>query len=483
MENEVRNGVRKIRDAALDQRIDGWLAAHRDALVGDVVRMVKIRSVKEAALPGLPYGAGPGRAVDEAVAIGKGYGYETENDGYFTVSFLRKGKEERELAILAHIDVVPEGEGWRFDPYGAREENGYILGRGSQDNKGPALAALYVLRLLDGLGIELHHSVRVIWGADEESGMSDVVHYTGTHKNLPAFTLVCDSSFPVCYGEKGILEADLSADIGMDQVLALHGGVASNSVPDSAWIVVKGDAEDIRARLAGYDVVVEADDGGARITAKGVAGHAAYPQNSVNAIGKLAAVVAEAKLLTGEADRAVAFLASALADTDGAGLNIACTDDIQTSTTHVGGYVRFAEGALVQNVNIRYAIHADQDELLRNLRETAEANGFTLGNVENKPPRYDSLDDPKIQLLLQTAREYISPDLEPFIMGGGTHARCFPRAVPYGPFLHPEDSDQPRPYGSAHSVNEAVEIQTLLDAIKIYAVTLIRLDEMLSRDA
>ncbi|MDR1204926.1 MAG: Sapep family Mn(2+)-dependent dipeptidase, partial [Peptococcaceae bacterium] len=352
-------------DKVLDQKIDGWLAAHRGALARDIIRMVNIKSVKEDALPGLPYGAGLGRAVDEAAAIGRGYGYETENDGYYTVSFLRKGKREQELAILGHIDVVPEGEGWRFDPYDAREENGYILGRGSQDNKGPAVAALYVLRLLDGLGVELNHSVRVIWGADEESGMTDVVHYTETHGNLPAFTLVCDSSFPVCYGEKGLLTVDLSADIGTDQVLAFHGGVASNSVPDSAWIVVKGDARDIQAKLAGYDVETEAADGGARITAKGVAGHAAYPRNSVNAIGKLAGAVAGAKLLTGEAARAVAFLAAALADTGGAGLNIAFTDDINTSTTHVGGYVRFAQGTLVQNINIRYAIHADQEELLR----------------------------------------------------------------------------------------------------------------------
>jgi len=444
-------------EKALLGEFEAWIAQHRQELVGDLIEMVNVRSVKGDELPGKPFGEGPANAIDKAMEIGKKYGFETDNDEYYNVSFVLPGATKRELGILGHIDVVPEGEGWSFPPYDAKEQEDHVLGRGAGDNKGPSVAALYVLRMLRDLGVKLNHSVRVIWGANEEHGvMLDVIHYAQTH-TPPEFTLVCDAGFPVCYGEKGILSADLVAASDDARLLDFHGGIASNSVPDSAFIRYKGDAAAVRAKIPDESITVEEKDGAVVIAAKGVAGHAAFPMNSVNAIQKLARAVTDAGLFSGATRRAVRFIADAFQSSNGTGLDIECDDDIGTNTTHIGGMVRFEGGKIRQNINVRYAIHQDQDDLIRKLNARAAEGGFAVEDLENSAPRYDDPQDPKVKLLVEVSKEFVDKDAEPYLMGGGTHARKFPNAVPFGPGW-PRESERGKmkKFGSAHAADEAV---------------------------
>ena len=55
---------------------------------------------------------------------------------------------EEMIAVLGHLDVVPEGEGWSFPPFGGEIQDGKVLGRGSIDDKGPTITALYALAAL-----------------------------------------------------------------------------------------------------------------------------------------------------------------------------------------------------------------------------------------------------------------------------------------------------------------------------------------------
>ena len=58
------------------------------------------------------------------------------------------------LNILAHLDVVDEGSGWTVtEPYLPRLVDGMLYGRGTDDDKGPAMAALYAMRAVKELGI------------------------------------------------------------------------------------------------------------------------------------------------------------------------------------------------------------------------------------------------------------------------------------------------------------------------------------------
>ena len=111
------------------------------------------------------------------------------------------------IAILAHMDVVPSGEGWETDPFKPEVKNGRLYGRGACDDKGPyaaswaAIKALLEITKLKG---------KIILGAvvDEERGSKRGVKLLLKQKKLN-----CDYCFipdggkmnEMVMGEKGIL--------------------------------------------------------------------------------------------------------------------------------------------------------------------------------------------------------------------------------------------------------------------------------------
>jgi succinyl-diaminopimelate desuccinylase len=189
--------------------------------------------------------------------------------------------------------------------------------------------------------------------------------------------------------------------------------------------------------------------------------------------------VSDTTLFSGITLKALKFIAAAFADTHGAGLGIDITDDIGTNTTHVGGYIRLEGDKLKQNINVRYAIKADQEQLIQRLERTAGEAGFTVEDIDNNLPRYDSLDDKRMQTLMAVVKDVLGVAGEPVTMGGGTHARKMPNAVPYGPGMEKLFPPKEPHFGSPHGKDEAVEISKLQTALKVYVIALLRLDALL----
>ena len=76
--------------------------------------------------------------------------------------------------------------------------------------------------------------------------------------------------------------------------------------------------------------------------------------------------------------------------------------------------------------------------------------------------------------------EVTGEDAKPFTMGGGTYARHFPLAVSFGPeaALGQMPADLPSFVGSIHGPNEAVSLDHLCKALKIYIYSLLALQEV-----
>lgn len=82
--------------------------------------------------------------------------------------------------------MVPAGEGWTVtEPFEPVEKDGKLYGRGTADDKGPAVAALYAMRAIKELGIPVKKNVRLILGTDEECGSSDIEVYYKREKEAP----------------------------------------------------------------------------------------------------------------------------------------------------------------------------------------------------------------------------------------------------------------------------------------------------------
>ena len=468
----------------LAEKIDEWIENHREEFVRDLIDMVNIRSVSMPGEGGYAFGTGCRNCADAFMALGERYGFLSENDDYYCTSILLKGKEgsavrEEELGILGHLDVVPEGEGWHYEPYQAIERDGYVIGRGSGDNKGGTIMSLYAMRCLRDLGYELNHTVRLIAGFNEESGMEDVAHYLSTH-TPPKYTIVCDGGWAMCIGEKGIVTADLVLELPDDSLREICGGIASNAVPDKAFARVAPVAREVLEQIKGEHPELEISRQGEDILigTQGRAAHAFVPHTGINAIYRLLDILCKYPVISSAAAQKMDQLRRCFTDDYGTGLCIDFEDQESGKTTCIGGMIRTAGRSVTQNINIRYAVTQNGEVLLSNLQSRCEKAGIRVEQITHSKPRMASLEEPVVKLLLDTCHEFLDGSYEPYVMGGGTHARVFPDALPYGP----AEMGGPQPFGTAHGIDEAVNVDRLLRAIRVYVPALIRLDRFYGTD-
>lgn len=462
----------KSKEQQIAASVDAWAAAHREELVQDLMALIRIPSVTEH-----------GPVIDHLMALGQKYGFAGERDGDYSANLLWPGTEAgRELGMLGHLDTVPAGKGWRYAPYDPAEKDGYVIGRGSSDNKGPVIMALFVMRCMKELGLTLNSSLRLIAGCREETDMQDVVRYLQTHP-LPDYTLNCDGAWALCLGEKGIFTADLVQEFTTGNLLCISGGTADNMVPDEAHaILTHADAAalDFAKRLY-PDMIVEKAPEGIALRIKGISAHCCVPHQGKNAIYRLLQLLCDARLLTGDAAIVIDRLRQCFPDDYGSGLRICHEDSASGRTSCVGSMLRCENGRLIQTINVRTAVTQRQEQLLSSLQKRLGKLNIALENAQWSPPRYDAQDQPEIQLLLDVCRTYLDKKAKPYVMGGGTHSRLFPRSIPFG--AGSVDPRRKNPFGDPHCADEAVCIDDLIKAIKVYVIALLRLDVHFSQKA
>ena len=151
-----------------DKRIVDWMETHREAFLADLMALCRIDSTAGPARENAPYGPGPKKALEAAMAMSAGYGFQVTNHGDRVMTADMGPDETPMLDILAHLDVVGPGDGWDTDPFEPTVKgDGCIYGRGVADDKGGAIAALYGLRCVRELGLPMHGRCRLILGTDE----------------------------------------------------------------------------------------------------------------------------------------------------------------------------------------------------------------------------------------------------------------------------------------------------------------------------
>lgn len=490
--------------------IKEWVSAQRADMLETAMELIRIRSVSEPGTSEHPYGEGCARILDKALAMGKEMGFAVENHGYHCGSILLPGRTDREIGIFVHLDVVHEGTGWSTDPYTPMVRDGWLYGRGSADDKGPAAAVLYSMKYLKQHGIQLEHTIRLYLGCSEERGMEDIGYYT-SHYPAPDFSFTPDASFPVCYGEKGILEGEFSCPIPKghmkSQIVEFTAGVASNAVPATARVVLDhvsyaGVKSYVRGLDSSGDFSVERggkqeaaaqekevqeaaaqetdhSEGCVIIEASGKSAHAAFPEGSDSAAVKLARMLSEAPFLEEEEKDAFRFMDRGFADYYGEGMGISFEDKLSGRLTLVGGMARTEQGRFVQNFNIRYSVTADVERMAEQLSRTAGEYGWILDWIRDDPPCVISPDRPEVEELTAICQRVLGTEVEAYSMGGGTYARKLPNAVAFGPGIRGQKKPCPPGHGGGHQPDECVKIENLTNAMEIYIESILRLDEII----
>lgn len=129
------------------------------------------------------------------------------------IAILPGNAGERTLMLEGHTDVVSEGDRslWRHDPFGGEVENGRIYGRGANDMKGGLAAALAAIAALVEAGVELEGDVLLAALADEEGLMCGVKSFVsrGWAKGVSAAIICEPEDNRLCVAQKGVMWVDV----------------------------------------------------------------------------------------------------------------------------------------------------------------------------------------------------------------------------------------------------------------------------------
>ena len=456
-------------DAQLRLELDRFVEENTPAIVRDIGRLVAIDSVEGTPEPDAPFGRGPREALNLGLEIARELGLEAV-DCAGRIGYAALGKGEEYLATITHLDVVPVGEGWTGNPFVMREREGWLIGRGVLDDKGPSVLCLYALKYLKEKNIPLRYPIRALLGANEETGMADVTYYLDNYP-APLFCFSPDAEFPLCNGEKGIYHAVLRSQAVLDTIVDFRGGVAGNVIPQKAEAVVKA----AKLESAGRVTAEPCGEGLWKLTAQGVGGHASMPAGTVNAIGVLVDYLLENEVCAGKEKQLLELLALLHRHTDGSGLGIQAEDGIFTPLTIVGGVIGVEEGRLFQTLDSRYPTNTNGEIISAAIREKAGAL-WELEPGRDAAPFYMSLDNPAVRVCIDAYNAVTGEDAKPFTIGGGTYARDFPNAVSFGP-EHPE---RPAPdfAGPIHGADEAACLSWFQEALKVYILALLELEKL-----
>lgn len=468
-------------DEQFKAEVDAFVDEVWEDVVDDIRTLVRIESVEdlEHAEPGKPWGPGANEALVAAEGILGRLGLEvTDVDGYLGFGDVPGASgPSRYLATIAHTDIVPVGLGWSFPALELTRKDGYLIGRGTQDDKGPFVLSAYAAHFFArraAAGEALPYTLRCIIGNNEETGMGDVPYYLDRYPE-PLFCFSPDADFPLICGEKGLYSGTFaSGEVAGDKIVELDGGTVSNAIPGQATAVVRTDAA---ALPPAERIEVEAaGDGLARIVATGVGGHASMPAGTVNAIGVLARYLL-ANDLAGDGERPFLELLVTLAeDAGGTAAGIAASDEMFGALTCVAGTVRTRDGRFFQTVDCRFPTTTTADAITARLAEVASEHGCSYQADRGEKPFYISPDSPEISALLETYAEYTGRPGEAFTIGGGTYARHFARACAFGP--HDPADEVPAWVGTEHGPDEGVSEEGMRRALKIYIVSIARLMEL-----
>ena len=212
--------------------------SYEEAMLKDLAELVSYNSVQGEAKPNAPFGEVPAACLDKALEIAEGYGFRTKNVDHYA-GYAEIGEGESVIGVLAHLDVVPAGEGWNTDPFVLTRDQDRVYGRGTSDDKGAVVASMIAMKVLKDMEIPLNKRIRLILGTNEENGSKCLAHYVEKEGHIDmGFTP--DGTFPGVHGEKGALGLDFEST--QTAIKDIRGGVASNVVCNHCTLTISQDA-------------------------------------------------------------------------------------------------------------------------------------------------------------------------------------------------------------------------------------------------
>ena len=423
-----------------------YLEAHKQEMTDFLTELVAIPSVQGAAEEGFPFGKEPARALETMLKKCEEFGFQVENVENYAGS-ADINDLPAELAVLAHLDVVPVGSGWTTDPFVLRYEpdTDKLVGRGAIDDKGPAGAALFAGRGVKKLGIPLKKGIRLIFGTNEENGSADLAYYR-QKRELPPMVFTPDGDYPVINAEKGMLRVYFSSEFDNDEIAEIQAGTVINAVPQ--FCTVKMYSADGEKEEAVYE---------------GVSAHASTPEKGDNAITQfLDSYCGEDMLLVSLGEL------FPHGETDGKSCGLGFSDEISGKMTCVLSMLNTENGRLCGGIDIRFPLDQKKSEISAIICEALEGAGFTIDSCDGVEPHCTDENSDFVQALLRVYEGVTGDKGHCIAIGGGTYVHEIEGGVAFGAEFPNED-------GRMHSPDEFITTENLLKNAELMAEAMVEL--------
>jgi len=404
-----------------------------------------------------PYGLGVSQALEymKALALKDGFDVE-EYEGHAISITLNPGYPR--IDVVSHLDVVEPGEGWTSDPFTPRLQDNKLIARGTEDMKTTALLSYVILKEIRDSKRPLTHTLRVVFGTDEERTMKDMEHYI-TQAGQPKFAFTPDGYFPLSIGEKGALMWELEGNLDHEG-LELNGGVQCNVIAPSCVFSLKDLDETLAAQLI-HDLKLNASIQNHQIQITGKAGHASRPDSGHNAIVDALELLSH---LT--QNQSLQVMYQCFKDPYGRSAGISITHPSMKELTLNLGVLKIHQGKVFAQVDCRYPINTSSEKLSRKLKDQLPFLEISLP-YDAKPTLAD-INNPYVQTLLESYKRHYLDDLEPVISGGVSYCKVFENSVAFGPHWQATGS-------TAHQKNEGIDIDFINDLYHVYQAAMIAL--------
>ncbi|MEB5952154.1 Sapep family Mn(2+)-dependent dipeptidase [Enterococcus innesii] len=403
--------------------------------------VMQIASVKGEPAPHAPYGKGPREVLAYVMEKSAAYGFQTTviDDA---IGYAHWGPTDTDyIGVLGHLDVVPAGSDWSYPPFALTEKDGNFYGRGILDNKGPIISCLFAMKLLKDLGHQPQLPLRIIFGTDEESGMSDIPHYLAAEQP-PRFGFTPDCKYPVVYGERGVVNVQLDFPLPTQEqqlLAAFSGDQFRDHVPDHLSVTV----------------------GSQSFEALGKRSPSNAPELGDNAITKLAQQAAPQLAATPSLQAALQWITQSFHQQHyGEGIDLVLEDADSGKLILTPVVLQKSASGLALEVAFRYPVSVTEEQVLAGVQK-ALPKGASLTILRSIPGFCRSKDAPEIQTLSTIYHQGTGNDPTPVTTTGATYARKMPNILAFGPSF-------PGQKGIAHNQDEYMAVADLRTNLEIY---------------
>lgn len=463
---------------SMKEQISLYIDSQKEGFLKDLKSLVDIKSVREAPLQGMPFGEGPAKALHKAIEISASHGFDAVNFENYAGEITFGNNPE--LMLLAHLDVVDEGDFWTYEPYNMKIVGDKAYGRGTTDDKGALLCCLYALKAARELFGEPKKGIRLVMGCGEETGSEDMDYYFSKRERLP-FTLSPDADYPLINLEKGrfaptfIKKADNS---GEKTVVSFFGGTTANIVPCKSRAVIKGIGKEeiiLKAKeaevLTGVKFSVTEENGLVEISALGISSHAAHPENGNNAQTALITLINSLPLTENETSSSFRALERLFPhnETDGFSAGVKMSDELSGALTLNFGVLSLENGGFRGALDMRCPLCANEKNVKTVIGKALSDSGFRfITDPEMIPVHFVPEDSPIIKTALKVYEEYTGLKGECLSIGGGTYVHDIEGGVAFGIEFPGKDY-------RIHGADEFAVIDELLLTAKMYTAIIYEL--------